>query len=121
MKLLIACGWLMVAALAGVGLYDIAYEVDRMTGELATLEREIRRESESIHVLSAEWTYLARPVRIAELTVRYLPELRRLEVDQIGRMDDLRTLPPADTLEALPRPRPATPASFMAHWGRAAR
>lgn len=112
MKLLIICGWLMIAALAGAGLYGIAYEVDRMTVDLTTLDREIRKETESIHVLRAEWTYLARPVRISELAERYLPELRQLTAEQIGRIDDLRALSSSDIPHPLPRPRPATPASI---------
>lgn len=112
MRMLFICGWLMIAALAGAGLYGIAYEVDRMRINLATLDREIRKESESIHVLSAEWTYLARPVRIAELTERYLPELRQLTADQISRIDDMPVESTSPILRALPRPRPATPASM---------
>lgn len=112
MRTLIVFGWLTIAAVAGAGLYGIAYEVDRMNAELAKLDRDIARESESIHVLSAEWTYLARPVRIAELTERYLPELRQLTAGQIARIDDLPTETPPGILEVWPRPKPATPASM---------
>lgn len=112
MRSLIILGLLTVAALAGAGLYSIAYEVDRMTAELATLDREIARENESIHVLSAEWTYLARPVRIAELTERYLPELRQLTAGQIARIEELPTESAPGILEVRPRPKPATPASL---------
>lgn len=114
MRMLIICGWLMIAALAGAGLYGIAYEVDRMRVDLAKLDHDIRKESESIHVLSAEWTYLARPVRIAELTERYLPELRQMTAEQISRIDQLPAESPSPILKALPRPRPATPASMTA-------
>lgn len=114
MRMVIITCWLTIAALAGAALYGIAYEVDRMRIDLAKLDSEIRRESESIHVLNAEWTYLARPVRISELTERYLPELHQLTADQISRIDDLPTDSPPGNLKTLPRPRPATPASMTA-------
>ena len=112
MRMLIICGWLTVAALAGAGLYGIAYEVDRMKIDLAKLDNGIARESEAIHMLSAEWTYLARPARIAELTERYLPELHLLTTEQIGHINDLSADSAPRILKALPRPRPATPASI---------
>lgn len=112
MRGLMLIGCLIGAAIAGASLYAIAFEVERMEAELAALERDIRRERESIHTMEAEWAYLARPDRIAELSDRYLPGMRRVSADRITRVDDLPFEPLGDALDVLPPEDLATPASM---------
>lgn len=112
MKALMLAGWLIGAAIAGAALYGISYEVQQMEAELAALEREIARERESIHTLEAEWAYLARPERIAELSDRFLPGMRHLAADRIARIDDLPFETLGGVLDVLPPEHPATPASM---------
>lgn len=117
MRMLMLAGCLIGAAVAGAALYSIAYEVEQMETELARLERDIRREGESIHTLHAEWAYLARPERIAELSERYLPDMRTLTARQIARIDDLAFETLGDGRDALPAEDVATPASLsMPQW-----
>jgi len=83
-----------------------------METELASLELDIRKERESIHTLDAEWAYLARPDRVADLSERYLPDMRHLTAARIARLDDLPFEPLGDALDALPPEDLATPASM---------
>ena len=113
MKGLIMSIWLLGAAITGTGLYGIAYEVERMEQELAALEREIIEERESIHVLEAEWTYLARPERIEDLSRQFLPRMQGLTAERIGEYGDLPFRPLPDVLDALQPGDLATPASVQ--------
>lgn len=112
MRTLMLVGCLIGVALAGAALYAIAYEVERLEAELASLERDIRKEHEAIHTLDAEWAYLARPERVAELSEKYLPDMRNLSASRIARLDDLPFEPLGDALDALPPEELATPASM---------
>lgn len=112
MRALMLAGCLIGVALAGAALYGIAYEVETLETELAQLERDIGKERESIHTLDAEWAYLARPDRVAELAKKYLPDMRRLSAARVARLDDLPFEPVGDALDALPPAELATPASM---------
>jgi hypothetical protein len=111
MRVWFLIGWVAGAALTGVSLYMISYEVERMEGELAALSEDIARSGESIHALQAEWSYLARPDRIAELSATYLPELEPVLANRIGRLEDVPLNQP-DVLDVLPPEELARPASF---------
>ena len=112
MKSIIMSVWLLGAAITGIGLYGIAYEVEQMEKELAALEREIIGERESIHVLEAEWAYLARPERIEELSGQYLPRMQGLTAERIGAYEDLPYQPLPDVLDVLRSEKLATPANL---------
>jgi len=101
MKSIFMSIWLLGAAITGIGLYGIAYEVEQMEKELATLEREIIEERETIHVLEAEWTYLARPERVEDLSGQFLPRMQGLTAERIGEYDDLPFQPLPDVLDVL--------------------
>ncbi len=112
MKSIIMSVWLLGAAITGIGLYGIAYEVEQMEKELAALEREIIGERKSIHVLEAEWAYLARPERIEELSGQYLPRMQGLTAERIGAYEDLPYQPLPDVLDVLRSEKLATPANL---------
>ena len=101
MKSVMMSIWLLGAAITGMGLYGIAYEVEQMEKELAALEREIIEERKSIHVLEAEWTYLARPERIEDLSGQFLPRMQSLTAVRIGGYDALPFRPLPDVLDVL--------------------
>lgn len=101
MRSLMMSLWLLGAAITGMGLYGIAYEVEQMEKELSALKREIIEERESIHVLEAEWTYLARPERIEDLSGQFLPQLQSLTSERIGGFDDIPYRPLPDVLDVL--------------------
>ena len=94
--------WLIALTIAAVVLFQVSYEVQEMEDELLRVERQIDQDREALQVLSAEWSYLNRPSRIAELSQRYL-SLTPLEAGQIFETDQL----------PLPAERPATPAGFL--------
>ena len=111
MRMWILIAWAVSAAVAGVSLYRIAYEVERMETELAALHEDIAKSRERTHVLNAEWTYLARPSRIAKLSATHLPEFRPVPADRIARLDDVpQSLP--DVLDILPPEELAEPAAM---------
>lgn len=65
---------LLVMGLAGAAsglLFHISYEVQALDEELASLNREILFEQESIRVLRAEWAFLNRPSRLRELGTQF--------------------------------------------------
>ncbi|MBE9553411.1 MAG: hypothetical protein IMF05_08105 [Proteobacteria bacterium] len=112
MKSIIMSVWLLGAAITGIGLYGIAYEVEQMEKELAALEREIIGERKSIHVLEAEWAYLARPERIEELSGQYLPRMQSLTAERIGAYEDVPYQPLPDVLDVLRSESLAAPANL---------
>ncbi len=77
--------WLLAAILIGCGLYQLKYEVQAKEERLARLNRQIQLEHEAIHVLNAEWAFLNRPDRIADLANRHL-ELSQVVPAQFGRV-----------------------------------
>lgn len=54
------------------GLYKVKYQVQSLQMEAAKLERQLDKEREALHVISAEWAYLVRPTRLQELSKKYL-------------------------------------------------
>ena len=111
MKSIIMSVWLFGAAVTGIGLYGIAYEVEQMEKELTALEREIVEEREFTHVLEADWAYLARPERIEELSGQYLPRMQSLTAERMGAFNDLPYQPLPDILDVLKPEDLATPAA----------
>lgn len=101
MKGILASVWLLGAVITGVFLYGVAYEVERMDKELGSLQQNITDERENIHVLQAEWTYLARPERIENLSRQFLPRMQPLTADRIGTYDDIPFKPLPDILDVL--------------------
>lgn len=64
--------WLLLAALAGYGLFQVKYQVVSLEEELARLNTATLREQNQIHVLEAEWSYLNQPQRLEELNERFV-------------------------------------------------
>ena len=84
--------WLGLTVAAGTGLYVVKHQVQNLEDELATVEGAIRKDREAIHVLHAEWAYLTRPGRMAELAAHHL-ELVSPRADQI--VDSIARIPMA--------------------------
>ena len=77
--------WLIAAVLIGCGLYQLKYEVQGKEERLARLNRQIQQEQEAIHVLNAEWAFLNRPDRLADLANRHL-EMTPVAPTQFGKV-----------------------------------
>ena len=97
--------WLLAAILIGCGLYQLKYEVQAKEERLARLNRQIQLEHEAIHVLNAEWAFLNRPDRIADLANRHL-ELTQVVPAQFGRVAAIpeRSLMPVVAEADVPTP-----------------
>lgn len=64
--------WIALAVLGAAALFFVKFEVQTLDEQLAALNTEKRAHEEAIHVLSAEWSYLNRPERLARLAERHL-------------------------------------------------
>ena len=80
--------WLSLALFVGVGMYVLKYEVKKLELELASLNNEIRKDQETIHVLKAEWSHLNNPERIKNLTNRFI-KLEPIAPEQIIAISEL--------------------------------
>lgn len=85
-------GLLFIAASAALALYQIKFEVAALEDELGATRRNNFAQQEAIQVLHAEWSYLNRPERIADLARRHLG-LQQMSADQILRIDRLPERP----------------------------
>ncbi len=88
--------WLVAVAAAAIGLYHIKDRVQDLEAKLAETERQIIADREAVHVLRAEWAYLNKPGRLAELSERYL-DLAPLDQSHLASFD---AMPDAPDLEA---------------------
>ncbi len=80
--------WLALGGAAGFALFELKYEVQTLEDELAHLNRAIRSDQEEIHVLKAEWSYLNRTERLADLSRRHL-DLQPITTTQMLTIEDL--------------------------------
>ena len=80
---------LLFAAAASLGLYQIKYKIQSLNQDLAGIQDAVRIEQDEIHVLEAEWAYLNRPQRLAQLSGKYLSFLRPVSPSQIVSFDAL--------------------------------
>jgi hypothetical protein len=70
------------------GLYHLKQQVQGVERQLASVNRAIAQDRQAIHVLRAEWAYLVRPSRLAQLSKRHL-KLKRITPNQIRAFDEL--------------------------------
>jgi hypothetical protein len=93
-----------------LALYRLAHEVRKLERELVEMDRLLVAERQSIGVLEAEWSYLARPEAVQARALRHL-DLVPLTARQVAQIADLPTR--AERLRVEPttayraRPRPA--------------
>tara|TARA_Y100001970_G_scaffold294367_1_gene451768 strand:- start:15427 stop:15720 length:294 start_codon:yes stop_codon:yes gene_type:complete len=64
--------WIGLAAIVGVSLFVVKYEVQSLDEHLLGLEKEKLVTERSIHVLEAEWAHLNHPERLERLAKKYL-------------------------------------------------
>ena len=88
MTRLVFLGWLFLGGVLAVFGFYLSDEVTRLDGELRAVERAILDEQRAIHVMTAEWSYLNRPARLAELAQRHL-SLTPLRAERMVGFDDL--------------------------------
>lgn len=109
--------WSALAVGVGIGLYFAKHEVRDLEERLEVLHGAISQQRENIHVLEAEWAYLNRPERLAELGSRLL-ELQPVAASRIVTLDAFPPAPAAAPARPDNRKMPAT-AGDRRSWARA--
>ncbi|WP_430395466.1 cell division protein FtsL [Ferrovibrio sp.] len=99
---------LLLLGIVAFGLYQLSYEVQRLEDELVELNRALGQERETIGVLQAEWSYLARPEYLQDKAQRLL-DMKPATARQITRIEDLpwrqeRIAPPPVAMPTQPAP-----------------
>jgi cell division protein FtsL len=79
---------IILTGLMSYGLYNMKYEVRRLTAELAGLEQKIAADRKGLQVLRAEWAYLNRPARLQKLAANHL-DLQQIKATQVGFLKEL--------------------------------
>jgi hypothetical protein len=72
MTKLSAVFWLVLVLVAGFTTFKVKYAVQDIEDELNRVRRHTIVEQQEVRVLTAEWTYLNQPERLAELNRRFL-------------------------------------------------
>ena len=92
--------WCVLALGAAIAAFTVKYQVRDLEDQLAATQSAIADSREEIHVLKAEWSYLNRPERLADLADRYL-ELSPMAPAQMASLIDvpLREVPAIDPLD----------------------
>ena len=79
----------LLLAAASLGLYQTKYRIESLKHDLASIRNAMCMEQDSIHVLQAEWAYLNRPQRLAELSDKILSSLGPVLPSQIITINEL--------------------------------
>lgn len=85
--------WFGLVIATSVALYHTSDRVQELTQELHQLQAASDAERESIHVLKAEWVYLANPERVEKAAKHYLA-LRPSSPQQVLALDEFRDIMP---------------------------
>ena len=80
--------WTCLAGAVGVGLFSVKHEVKDQERHLTSLNTEIQRNQETIHVLRAEWSYLNDPIRLRTLSEKHLG-MKPVTPTQVATLDTL--------------------------------
>jgi hypothetical protein len=105
--------WLGLTIVASVALYHTSDRVNALDQQLHSLNAQIDAEQESLHVLKAEWVYLANPARVEAETLRHL-DLQPTAPNRVAALQNIGDLlplhngvepaPQIRTAEAAPAP-----------------
>jgi hypothetical protein len=77
---------LVVGTVLAVIVFAIKYDVQDLEAEYQSLNRQIERDRQAIHVLKAEWSYLNEPKRLRELARLHLGA-SNLTAEQMGKLN----------------------------------
>lgn len=106
--------WLGLVVASGFTTFKVKYAVQEIEDELMRVRKQTVAEQQEIRVLTAEWTYLNQPERLADLNRRFL-QLAPVGTRQLqAHIEDfpLRPppAPPAPEPDVLVAAAPAAPA-----------
>jgi len=83
--------FLFLLAFSAAFLFVVKHKVQRLDKELKQITNEMNQEQENIHILSAEYSYLANPKRVKTLIVKHL-SLKTVEPTNIFEEKDIPKL-----------------------------
>jgi hypothetical protein len=64
--------WFVLVLAAGFATFKVKYAVQNIEDQLTRVRKQTVAEQQEIRVLTAEWTYLTQPERLAELNRRFI-------------------------------------------------
>jgi len=85
--------WFSLTILVSLGLYHTSYRVENLGHQLRSLNADIEAEQRNIHVLKAEWVFLANPARIETAARKHL-DLKPTTPQQVTRLGKISALLP---------------------------
>lgn len=85
--------WLGLTIVASLGLYHTSDKVNGLDRQLRALNAQIEDEQESLHVLRAEWVYLANPARV-EAEVKGHLDLQPTDTRRVAALQNIGDLLP---------------------------
>lgn len=85
-----AAMWVGVIAISAGAAFGISFEVQALRDRLASVNRDIASEEDTIRVLKAEWAYMTQPTRLREMAQEYT-ELAPIVPGQM--LEDAAALP----------------------------
>ncbi|MDD3183286.1 MAG: hypothetical protein PHD48_10865 [Alphaproteobacteria bacterium] len=85
--------WFSLTLFVSLGLYHTSYRVEELDRQLRGLNTEIEAEQRNLHVLKAEWVYLANPSRIEDAARKHL-DLKPTLPRQVTGMNKISRLIP---------------------------
>ncbi|NTU76498.1 MAG: hypothetical protein HGA90_01545 [Alphaproteobacteria bacterium] len=86
--------WFTLTIGVSLALYGTSNHVQTLSSQLRGLNAQIEAEQRNIHVLKAEWVYLANPARIEMAARKYLA-MHPTAVKQIASLENLPDILPA--------------------------
>ena len=109
--------WLLLVVAAGFVTFKVKYAVQDLEDELNRVKKQTVAEQQEIRVLSAEWTYLNQPERLAHLNRRFL-QLAPIGPKQLQqKVEDIPLRPPplpAEPDVVIAKAEPPLPAPVLA-------
>lgn len=81
---------LVVAVLAGGLLFHVSYGAGTLKERLTLLNQQIEADTDEMHVLRAEWSYLNEPARLEELSRKHNLGLEPISASQVVKLEMLR-------------------------------
>ncbi len=85
--------WFSLTLFVSLGLYHTSYQVEHNTRHLKAINAQIKAEQRSLHVLKAEWVFLANPMRLEGAARKYLA-LQPTTPSQIAPLSKMAALLP---------------------------
>ncbi len=100
--------WFSLTLFVSLGLYHTSYRVEELDRQLRALNNEIEAEQRNLHVLKAEWVYLANPTRIENAARKHL-DLKPTVPQQVTGVQKIsRLVPTVEEARSAAKTQPAS-------------